>query len=314
MFAAPTLHRSSRNSLFSLILSTTLGLGLALAQPAAAQNEEGRYRPQGREIGTAVGREFQETVYEVRIFDPQPDVAEFGGATIFYPLTLSFAPSYGAVVLVPGYRASQENYDWWGPALASVGLAVMILDTNAPDDAFEARKQAHIAAVEFLKTENARADSPIRGRIDTNKIAIMGHSLGGGAALAAAVELGDSIKAVIPLLPYCCELGQSFTGNYANLTVPTLIFASAEDTVAAPDAHARALYDSIASGTTRAYVEFAQGNHNMASNSGDDLMAMGRFALAWLKLTLDGKSNFTDVLSSPGDAWADKFSRFEFVP
>ena len=294
---------------FSLILLATCTLS-----PTAGAQDETRYRPQGREVGTAVGREFQEQVYEVRIYDAQPAVAEFSKATIFYPLTLSFNPPYGAVVLVPGYRGTQENYDWWGPALASVGLAVMIIDTNTPEDAFEARKQAHIAAVEFLHAENAKADSPIKGRIDTNKIAIMGHSLGGGAALAAAAELGDRIKAVIPLLPYCCELGTSFTGNYGNLTVPTLIFASAEDTIAAPAEHARALYDSIAAGTPRIYAEFAKGDHMIASNSGEDLLAMGRFTLAFLKLNLDGKANFTETLTTPGANWADTFSRYEFKP
>ena len=309
MFAAPTRSQSQLSALLVLLLITSFGL----VESASAQ-DEGRYRPQGRQIGTAVGREFREQVYEVRIYDPQPAVAQFSKATIFYPLTLSFAPPYGAVVLVPGYRGTQDNYDWWGPALASLGMAVMIIDTNQPDDAFEARKQAHIAAVEFLLAENAKADSPIKGRIDTNKIAIMGHSLGGGAALAAAVELGDRIKAVVPLLPYCCELGQSFTGNYSDLHVPTLIFASAEDTVAPPAQHARALYDSIAADTPRVYAEFAKGPHTMATNTGEELMAMGRFTLAWLKLNLDGKANFADALTTLGSDWTDTFSRFEYKP
>jgi len=309
MFAAPIRSKLSLHSLLALLLFASCGL----TQTAAAQ-EETRYRPQGRQIGTAVGREFSEQVYEVRIYDPQPEIAELSEATIFYPLTLSFAPPYGAVVLVPGYRGTQENYDWWGPALASLGLAVMVIDTNQPDDAFEARKQAHIAAVDFLIAENAKDDSPIKGRIDTNKIAIMGHSLGGGAALAAAVELDDRIKAVIPLLPYCCELGESFTGNYSALNVPTLIFASAEDTVAPPAEHAKALFDSINPDTPRLYAEFATGAHGMATNGGDQLLAMGRFTLAWLKLTLDGKTNFAASVSEPGSDWADTFSRYDYQP
>lgn len=302
----------SRTSLWTALTGLLLILGSL--SPTVSAQEDTRYRPQGREIATAVGREFQEQVYEVRIYDAQPSVTQFANASIFYPLTLSFAPPYGVVVLVPGYTATQQNYDWWGPALASLGLAVMVIDTNQPNDNFEARKQAHIAAVDFLHAENAKADSPIRGRIDTSKIAIMGHSLGGGAALAAAVELGDRIKAVIPLLPYCCELGQSFSGDYSNLSVPTLIFASAEDTVAAPAQHARALYDSIAPSTPRVYAEFATGTHNMATNAGEDLMTMGRFALAWLKLNLDGKSNFAEAFSNPSTNWAEKFSNFDYQP
>ncbi len=290
-----------------LTLLTVISFSLAAVAPASAQdaNEPGRYRPQGREIARAIGNEFDEALYEVRTYEPAVDVDEFASATIFYPLTLSFAPPSGAAILVPGYTATQEMYDWWGPALASLGVVVMIIDTNDPRDTFQPRKDAHIAAVEFLKTEIGNGDSPINGKVDTNKLAIMGHSLGGGAALAAAQELGSEIKAVIPLMPYCCELGESFSGDYSGLTVPTLIFASSEDTVAPPTGHARALYDSIANSTNKAYVEFAEGTHNLPTNGGTELANQARFAFAWLKLQMDGNaayaSNFSGELSAELD-------------
>lgn len=282
---------------------TAMSFTLAAVAPANAQDtgEPGRYRPQGREIAREIGREFDEALYEVRTYEPTVNVDEFASATIFYPLTLSFAPPSGAAVLVPGYTATQANYDWWGPALASLGIVVMIIDTNDPRDTFQPRKQAHIAAIEFLKGEIGNSESPISGKVDTNKLAIMGHSLGGGAALAAAQELGSEIKAVVPLMPYCCELGESFDGDYSGLSVPTLIFASSEDTVAPPAGHARALYDSIADSTNKAYVEFAQGTHNLPTNGGTELANQARFTFAWLKLQMDGNAayaaNFTDDLS-----------------
>lgn len=290
-----------------LTLLTAISFSVAAVAPASAQdtNEPGRYRPQGREIARDIGREFDEALYEVRTYEPTVNVDEFASATIFYPLTLSFAPPSGAAVLVPGYTATQAVYDWWGPALASLGIVVMIIDTNDPRDTFQPRKEAHIAAVEFLKTEIGNSESPISGKVDTNKLAIMGHSLGGGAALAAAQELGSEIKAVIPMMPYCCELGESFSGDYSGLTVPTLIFASSEDTVAPPAGHARALYDSIADSTNKAYVEFATGTHNLPTNGGTDLADQARFTFAWLKLQMDGNAayatNFNGELSAELD-------------
>jgi len=291
-----------------LTLVTALSFSLTIIAPASAQNAEepGRYRPQGREIARDIGNEFNEALYEVRTYEPTVNVDEFASATIFYPLTLSFAPPSGAAVLVPGYTATQEMYDWWGPALASLGIVVMIIDTNDPRDTFQPRKEAHIAAIEFLKTEIGNSESPINGKVDTNKLAIMGHSLGGGAALAAAQELGSEIKAVVPLMPYCCELGESFSGNYSGLTVPTLIFASSEDTVAPPAGHARALYDSIADSTNKAYVEFAEGTHNLPTNGGTELANQARFTFAWLKLQMDGNAayaaSFNGDLSDELDA------------
>ena len=139
----------------------------------------------------------------------------------------------------------------------------------------------------FLKREINNSDSPINGKVDTTKLAIMGHSLGGGAALAAAQELGSEIKAVIPLMPYCCELGASFEGDYSGLTVPTLIFSSSEDTVAPPAGHARALYDSIADSTNKAYIEFAEGTHNLPTNGGSELVESGTLYICLVK-TADG--------------------------
>ncbi|MFT7471905.1 MAG: putative esterase [Kiritimatiellia bacterium] len=298
----------SLTSKLMFTLLTAISFSLAAVAPASAQDasEPGRYRPQGREIARDIGREFDAAIYEVRTYEPTVNVDEFASATIFYPLTLSFAAPSSAAVLVPGYTATQDIYDWWGPALASLGIVVMIIDTNDPRDTFQPRKEAHIAAVEFLKGEINNSESPINGKVDTNKMAIMGHSLGGGAALAAAMELGSEIKAVIPLMPYCCELGESFSGDYSGLTVPTLIFTSSEDTVAPPAGHARALYDSIADSTKKAYVEFAEGTHNLPTNGGTELANQARLTFAWLKLQMDGNAayavNFNGDLSEELDA------------
>lgn len=296
------------------ILSVTVTLMLALATflPVTAQDAGLRYLPDGRSVARAVGGTLGEGLYEVRTYDPAPEVAEFSGATIFYPLTLSFADPIGAVAFMPGYRGTQATYDWWGPALASMGYAVMIMDTNDPEDSLAARKDALIAAVDFLRSENDSGDSPLQGKIDTAKIAIMGHSLGGGGALVAAMELGGDIGAVISLLPYCCELGESFAGDYSDLSVPALIIASAEDTVAPPERHAMALYQSIGDAADKAYIEFASGTHGLATNNGSDLENMALLATAWLKLQLDEQQQFRSYVDAEADAErADIFSRLE---
>ncbi|MGB0231420.1 MAG: alpha/beta hydrolase, partial [Pseudohongiellaceae bacterium] len=213
----------------------------------------------------------------------------FAGAMAFYPLTLSFDPPNGAVAFVPGFRAPASVYEWWGPALASLGYTVFILETNTPTDALAARADALIAAVDFIKSENQNPDAPVANKIDPEKIAIMGHSMGGGASLVAATQMGDDIKAVIPLALYCCEPGQSFSGDYSSLTVPAMIIASAEDEVAPPADHAKLLYDSI--GGSKTYVEFASGDHMFVSNSGQQKAALGRFVLAFLKDNLDGRNH-----------------------
>ncbi len=291
------------------LLLTLLAL-LATGYSQAQDNSQGRYRPEGREIGRAAAQELGERLFEVRNYVPEINAEAFAGATIFYPLTLSFDAPMGGLVLAPGFRASQSNYDWWGPALASLGYAVMIIDTNSPTDGLEARKQALIAGVSFLKDQNSNPDSPLNGKFDTSRVAIMGHSMGGGAALAAAAEMGEEIRAVIPLAPYCCEPGGSFSGDFSALGTPALIIASAVDEVAPPAEHARMLYDNLADGN-KLYMEFAEGNHMLVANGGSDLATIGKFTLAFLKVFLEGKENLRSFISEPGSDYSGRFSRYE---
>lgn len=299
-----------RNKTLTYAFLSLLVTTFAAPFVAAQDNSDGRYRPEGRQIGVAAGREFSERIYEVRTYDPQTDVDEFASATIFYPLTLSFDPPNGAIAFVPGFRATGANYEWWGPALASLGYIVLILDTNTPNDALAARSAALVAAVDFLIAENENSESPVSGKIDVDKIAIMGHSMGGGASLHAAAQMGDTVKAVVPLSLYCCEPGQPFSADYSSLTTPSLLIASAVDDVAPPAEHARLLYDSISSSAPKIYMEFAEGDHMIVANGGPDLATIGRFTLAFLKVHLDGKTNLANIIAEPGADYADKFSNY----
>jgi dienelactone hydrolase len=300
-------YRQNRPALLLTLLALLATGFISQAQ----DNSQGRYRPEGREIGRAAAQELGERLFEVRNYVPEISSEAFAGATIFYPLTLSFDAPMGGLVLAPGFRASQSNYDWWGPALASLGYAVMIIDTNSPSDGLEARKQALIAGVSFLKDQNDNPDSPLNGKFDTSRVAIMGHSMGGGAALAAAAELGEQIRAVIPLAPYCCEAGGSFASDFSALDTPALIIASAVDEVAPPAEHARMLYDNLADGS-KLYMELAEGNHMLVANGGSDLATIGKFTLAFLKVYLEGKENLRPFISEPGSDYRERFSRYEW--
>ena len=281
---------------------------LTLSDSFAQDNSQGRYRPEGRTFARATANLFDDRLYEARTYDTGTDVAEFARATVFYPLTLSFDRPNGGLVMAPGYRGTPEVYDWWGPMLASMGVITMIIETNTPEDSLEARKNALIAGVNLLRSENDNADSPIRDKLDTGNLAIMGHSLGGGASLRAAEELGSQIKAVIPLTPYCCELGQSFEGDLSGLDVPTLIVASAEDSIAPPAIHARLLYDAINASTPRVYLEFANGDHMLPANSGQDLGTLGTYVYAFLKKNFTDNPRYADFINGDGE---EQFSTYE---
>ncbi|MDG2421339.1 MAG: acetylxylan esterase [Gammaproteobacteria bacterium] len=296
-------------SLISIMAGIGLLAGSLILPNAIAQdNSDGRYRPEGRTFARNAANLFDDRLFEARTYIAGTDVAEFASATIFYPLTLSFDRPNGAVVMSPGYRGTPEAYDWWGPMLASVGIITLIIETNTTEDNLEQRKNALIAGVELIKRENAEDSSPINNKLDESQIAIMGHSLGGGASLRAAAELGGDIKAVVPLTPYCCELGQSFEGDLNDVSVPTLIIATAEDTIAPPETHSRLLYDAINSSTDKVYLEFAEGSHNLPTNQGTDLQIQGTYVYAFLKANFTDDSKYADFINGDGE---ENFSSYE---
>ena len=292
----------------TLLLLALLAGSISAQSGFAQDNSEGRYRPEGRTFARNTANLFDDRLFEARTYVTGEGTAEFARATIFYPLTLSFDQPNGGVVMVPGYRGTPEVYDWWGPMLASVGVITMIIETNTTEDSLEQRKNALIAGVNLLRSENERAESPIRAKLDVSNIGIMGHSLGGGASLRAAEELGSQIKAVIPLTPYCCELGQSFEGDLSGVDLPTLIVASAEDTIAPPGEHARLLYDSINASTSKVYLEFASGDHMLPSNTGQDLATLGTYVYAFLKTNFTDNPRYAEFINGDGE---EQFSTYE---
>src|SRR5690606_37891091 len=129
-----------------------------------------------------------------------PSVEQYKQATIYYPANK--AEPFGAIAISPGFTQGQEDMSWWGPRLASHGFAVLTLDTNERRDYPHLRAAALVAALDVLEGENSRDGSPLKGKLDTDKLAIMGHSMGGGGTLLAAHEHSDRIRAAIPFTPW----------------------------------------------------------------------------------------------------------------
>jgi len=226
--------------------------------------------------------------YQIRAYTSLPDVPEFGAATVYYPLDTS--NPVGAVAIAPGFTERQRHINWWGPRLASHGYAVLVFDTNELRDSPALLAAGLIAAVRLLKAETCRVGSSLHGRLDVNKLAIMGHSMGGGGTLIAANDHTDEIQAAIPLTPWQPE------GVFSGITVPTLVIAGAADRIAPVAAHAWPHYQSIPQATTRVYLEVDDGNHFIANSHQPDNAMLGRYAIAWLKLYLDGDERYREFI------------------
>ncbi|UWZ59856.1 ricin-type beta-trefoil lectin domain protein [Dactylosporangium aurantiacum] len=203
----------------------------------------------------------------------------FNGGSIYYPTDTS--QTYGAVAIVPGYTARFADEEaWMGPRLASFGFVVIGVETNSRNDFDTARGTQLLAALDYLTNSSA-----VRDRVDRNRLAVIGHSMGGGGALVAA-DQRPSLKAAIGLAPY------KPSGNLANNRVPTLILSGQNDTVVTPS-YLDGLYPTLPAATPGAYILLSGADHLFFTRPNDIEM---RSQIPWLKTFVDNDTRYSQFL------------------
>ncbi|WP_059005897.1 alpha/beta hydrolase family protein [Streptomyces specialis] len=216
-----------------------------------------------------------------------PSQSGFGGGTIYYPTDTSQG-TFGAVAIAPGFTESQSAVAWFGSKLASNGFVVFTINVkNTWLDQPDYRGLQLLSALDYL-TKN----SVVRDQIDPNRLAVAGHSMGGGGALSAA-NARPSIQAAVPLTPWHTDK------TWENLRVPTLIVGAENDGIASVSRHAEPLYESLTSAPERAYLELNDAGH-MVSNSYNT--TIGQYTLAWLKRYVDNDTRYEQFLCPPPSA------------
>ncbi|AXG82396.1 bis(hydroxyethyl) terephthalate hydrolase [Streptomyces paludis] len=207
-------------------------------------------------------------------------VSGFGGGTIYYP-TSTADGTFGAVAISPGFTASQSSVAWYGPRLASQGFVVITIDTTTILDAPDSRGRQLLAALDYLTGSSA-----VRGRIDSARLGVMGHSMGGGGSLEAA-RSRTSLKAAIPLT------GWNLTKNWSAVRTPTLVVGADGDTTAPVASHSEPFYESLPGTLDKAYLELKGAVHNTPTSANTTI---AKYSVSWLKRFIDGDTRYEQFL------------------
>ena len=241
------------------LAATTFALTLHLAPPAQAADNPYQRGPDPTRSSIQASRgAFAVSQTSVSRYG----VSGFGGGTIYYPTDQSQG-RFGAVVVAPGYTARQSSMAWLGPRIASQGFVVFTIDTTTVYDQPSSRGNQLLAAADYLTQRSA-----VAGRTDAARVAVMGHSMGGGGTLEAAKDR-PSLKAAIPLTPWNTDK------TWPEISTPTLVIGAQSDTIAPVASHARPFYQTLPGFTPRTYLELRGASH-FAPNTSNTTIAKYR--------------------------------------
>jgi dienelactone hydrolase len=261
------------------ILAMAVG-GLVAGPPGAgAQTGEFRKGPDPTEATvTATRGSFATASVSVSSF-----VSGFGGGTIHYPTDTSQG-TFGAVAFAPGYTASSTSYAWAGPRIASQGFVVFLINTDSRFDFPSSRATQLQNALDYLVNS-----SSVRSRIDRTRLAVAGHSMGGGGSLIAA-DRNSALQAAVPLQPW------NTSTNFSGVDVPSMIIGAENDTIAPVASHSEPFYNSIPAASEKAYLELNEASHGVGTTSNT---TQAKFMIVWLKRYVDNDTRYEQFICPP---------------
>ena len=208
-------------------------------------------------------------------------VRGFGGGTIYYP---SSSGSYGGIAVSPGYTASSSSLSWYGRRLASHGFVAIVIDTNSRFDQPSSRGTQLLNALDYLT--GSSAPSAVRSRVNSSRLAVSGHSMGGGGSLSAS-NSRSTLRASVPLTPW------HTTKTWSRNTVPQLIIGAQNDLTASNSSHSIPFYNGLPSTTPKMFVSLRGSGHFAPTSTNSDI---SRMAVSWMKRWVDGNTGYNTYL------------------
>ncbi|WP_127480616.1 alpha/beta hydrolase family protein [Nocardioides pantholopis] len=249
------------------------------------------------------------------------------GTTVFHPT--AGTGRLPVALLLQGGKVHRQHYEEYAATVASYGFVVVTPNhrrLNFVDlDYYTSTSQVG-ETLSWMAAENARAGSPLRGRIDTGTMVLLGHSFGGATGLSIAED-----KCSIPFcttlsfdLPAAVKAGSFYGTNNAILgiypkidnQIPVQLVQGQADGVAEP-AQAEATYAKLGSGPKQ-LVRVAGANHYGITDGQDpsgaepevspqslsqatSIEVSARWAALWLRAQL-GHAGAAGYVTGTGDA------------
>lgn len=190
---------------------------------------------------------------------------------VYYPATVSgentavATGSFPVIVFGHGFAMSWDAYANMWEHLVPQGYIVVFPRTEgslipAPShEDFALDLNVVDTRMQLLNTD---LSSAFYGKV-TDRSAIMGHSMGGGATFLAGA-MNTSVRTIIGFAP--AETNPSAITAAGSVSVPALIFSGSSDGVTPPDQHHEPIYTALGS-SCKSFVSLLGGAHCYFANS-----------------------------------------------
>ncbi|OWY25535.1 hypothetical protein C7N43_20250 [Sphingobacteriales bacterium UPWRP_1] len=191
------------------------------------------------------------------------------GAQIRYPANSAGADvpvasgQFPVIVFGHGFQITYDSYSQMWETLVPQGYIMVFPTTEGSLSPNHGNFGGDISyLVNAMQVENANAGSIFFNKV-APKSAIMGHSMGGGAAHLAASSGNSNITTLISLA--AAETDPSAIGASASIGIPSLVIAATEDCVTPVGDNQLPMYQNITS-NCKAYYEITGGAHCQFTN------------------------------------------------
>jgi len=232
------------------------------------------------------------------------DGPDYFEGTLSYPIGAE--GPFACIAITTGFFSDEADIADWGPFLASHGFVAFTIGTNSYFDFPTQRAYGLLDALESIRQENVRENSPLFGLIDESKMAVGGWSMGGGGAQYAAV-IDPSLKAVLALAPWL----NSNSPDDLNHPVPLLILSGENDGTAPVNGHANIHFANTPEATDKLLFEVANAPHGIANEPVNAMGEIGRVAVAWLRTHLLDDPCYCPILLEPTTTASSYLTSFD---
>ena len=208
---------------------------------------------------------------------------------VYYPgELLSHDSKFPVISWANGTGCPPSLYDGLLRELASAGFIVV-----ASDETMSADGTAQIAAIDFVISEGKNKSSALYKKVNTDKIAVFGHSQGGRSSVNAGA-MDDGITCVLSLA------GSSYTEEAAKLSKPVLFMAGTKDKIVDADRWLVTAYNSVTGPAV-----YASLNGAIHTTCCTDPTAYSRYIISWFNAWLYNDNNYKDMFKDGGELSQD---------